>query len=114
MWKIISLPHFKHSLKPLVKKFKDLEGAVIAELENFNPLYHTTIEQDIYKLRLSTKSLKRGKSGSFRLYVYVMENDNVIVPIIIYFKSEQANLTIQELRDHINTINQELKQLQPT
>lgn len=108
MWKIILLPHFKRTLKPLSKKFRDLENSIIAELENFNPIYGTLIDYNIYKIRLTTKSLQRGKSGGFRIYTYVFEVKNVIVPITIYFKSEKENLTIQELKEHAKIINQEL------
>ena len=109
MRQIIFLPHFLRQLKSLVKKFPDLKSAVADTLDNFAPETHTLITENVYKIRLSTKSLKRGKSGGFRLYTYFFELNERVVPITIYFKSEKGNLTVNELGQHIQIILSELQ-----
>ncbi|HEY4483374.1 MAG TPA: hypothetical protein VI953_04350 [Candidatus Paceibacterota bacterium] len=109
MRQIVFLPHFLRQLKPLLKKFPDLKNSVADTLDNFTPETHILIAEDIYKVRLSTKSLKRGKSGGFRLYTYFFELNERIVPITIYFKGDKDNLTANELGQHAQIILSELQ-----
>jgi|SRR3989338_7572788 len=107
-WDIVILPHFKRALKPLVKKHRDIFDAVIFGLKQFDPNLAIKIRENVYKLRLSTKSLKRGKSGGYRLFTLALEIDKRLVPITIYSKSTKENLTETELETHIQIILTEL------
>ncbi len=111
MGQIVFVPHFLRQLKPLLKKFPDLRDSVANNLDTFNPGEHTQVTERTYKIRLSTKSLRRGKSGAFRLFVLVTELEGNLVPITIYFKSEKENLTVQELKYHTQIILSELQQM---
>ena|ERR1700741_1852377 len=110
MRQFVLLPHFNKQLKPLLKKFPDLKGAILETLGNFRPKDHILIDEKIYKIRLTTKSLRKGKSGGFRLYTYFFELRDRIVPITIYFKGDKQNLTSAELEEHAQIILSELEQ----
>ena len=111
MRQVVFLPHFNKQLKPLLKRFPDIRENIGEILDNFIPDPHTLISEDIYKIRLSTKSLKRGKSGGFRLYTYFFALNNRVIPITIYFKGDRSNLTTQELGRHAQIILSKLAQI---
>lgn len=50
-----------------------------------------------YKIRLRCSDLKRGKSKSFRLILHILEEDRLMVPISLYFKSNRENLSKKEI-----------------
>ena len=107
---LVLLPHFTKQLKPLLKKYRGLDESVIEMLEKFSPQHGTLIAPEIYKIRLGTQSLARGKSGAFRLCVYAFELERQIVPITIYFKGDKENLSPKDLEHHTQIILSELQQ----
>lgn len=98
------LPHFKKQLKPLIKKYKELKKDVILELEHFNKKNSVALGQNIYKLRLKSSNTNKGKSGGFRLIIFIHEIDKIIFPITIYFKSDKENISIKEIKYHLSSV----------
>ncbi len=109
MRQIVFLPYFKRQLKPLVKKHRGLKNSVIEAVDAFDPSRHAHLGSDVYKVRIGTPSLRRGKGESFRLILLVVEVDGLLVPVTIYFKGERQTLTQKELDDHIQHVTLELK-----
>ena len=109
MYQPIILPHFKRQLKRYLKKYRHLKEAVISILEDFNTRQHVHIGSNVYKVRLHTKDIPRGKSKSFRLLVFVVEIEKYLVPICIYFKGDQEDITKKEINDHLEMILFELR-----
>ena len=109
MYQPIILPHFKRQLKRYSKKYRHLKEAVISILENFDTRQHVHIGHNVYKVRVHTKDIPRGKSKSFRLLVFVVEADQYLVPICIYFKGDQEDITKKEINDHLEMILFELR-----
>lgn len=87
MYQIIILPSFKRELKRYVKKYRNLKDAIIETLENFQQDLYPHLGNNIYKIRLKTKDIPKGKSKSFRLVVLLVEVDRFLVPITIYLKA---------------------------
>ena len=110
MYKIIILPHFKKQLKAYVKKYRFLKKSVIEELQHFDSKQHTHMGNSIYKLRVRTKDIQKGKSKSFRLMILLMEQDNYLVPITIYFKGDVKDISRKELNNHLALILLELQE----
>src|SRR3989344_9603273 len=111
MREIIILPHFKRALKPLVKKHRTLLEEVKNSLKKFDPANNIKVLEKVYKLRITVKSLNRGKSGAFRLFILVTIEKRNLGPITIYAKSEKGNLPRHELDQHLELVNSELKHL---
>lgn len=109
MYQIVILPHFKRQAKPYTKKYRHLKSALITTLEQFRPEQHTPLGNGIYKIRLLSKDIPKGKSKSFRLIVLLIELDNLLVPITLYFKGDQATISKKDLNDHLETIVFELE-----
>ncbi len=108
MYQTVILPHFKRQLKPLLKKHRDLKASVIELLQHFDVRQHDALGSSVYKIRLNTRSLSRGKSKSFRLIILVMEVEHRLVPITIYAKSDVNTLLQKEINDHLYAILSEL------
>ena len=109
MSQFIILPHFYRQLKQLVKKYHHLKVAVINVLENFDKNKQTHLGQNVYKIKLRTSDVSRGKSKSFRLIVLVVESGVYLVPITIYFKGDRETVSQKELNAHLETILLELR-----
>jgi hypothetical protein len=109
MYQPIVLSYFKRQLKQYVKKHRDLKDAVIEVLTNFDKRQNVNLGGSIYKVRLKIKSLPKGKSKSFRLIVLVLETESFLVPITIYFKSDEESLSKKEINDHLQSVLFELR-----
>lgn len=108
MYQPIILPHFKQQLKQLSKKYRHLEGAVIRCLESFRPDQHAPLGNKVYKVRLRSSDIPRGKSKGFRMIVLVVEVDRYCIPICIFFKGDQMDISKKELNNHLEMILFEL------
>ncbi len=109
MYQPIVLAYFKRQLKQYVKKHRDLKDAVIGALTNFDKRQNVNLGGNIYKVRVKIESLPKGKSKSFRLIVLVLETESFLVPITVYFKSEESSLSKKEINDHLQNVLFELR-----
>lgn len=109
MYRPIILPHFKRQLKRHTKKYRHLKEAVISILDNFDKRQYIHIGHNVYKVRLGTKDIARGKSKSLRMLVFVIEVDKYLVPICIYFKGDREDIAKKEINDHLEIILFELR-----
>ena len=98
------LPHFKKQLKSLLKKYKNLKEDLIKELKQFNKIKCVALGQNIYKIRLKLSDINKGKSGGFRLIIFIIETNKIIYPLAIYFKGDKENINNQEIKYHLSCI----------
>ncbi len=109
MYEPVILPHFKKQLKSYVKKYPLLKEGFILCLKKFQKETAISLGNNVYKVRLSSKDIRRGKSNSFRLIVLLVEVEHFIVPITIYFKGDQADILKKELNDQLEIVLFELR-----
>ena len=109
IYRAILLASFLKNLKPYLKKYRSLKNSIIETLENFDKNHHPHLENGVYKVRLKTADISRGKSKSFRLIVLLIEVDKFLVPIAIYFKGDQQDISKKELNDKLENVLFELK-----
>lgn len=109
MYRIVILPHFKRQAKPYTKKYRHLKDALVKALEQFQPDQQSALGNGVYKMRIQSKDIPKGKSKSFRLIVFVVELDMILVPIVLYFKGDQASISKSELNNHLEIILFELQ-----
>jgi len=107
MYKIIITEFFKKQLKRLVKKNRLLKEELKTVLVNFDKKYAISIGNNVYKTRIAGQN--KGKSGGYRMYVFIMEIENILTPICIYSKNEKENLGIQDLNKNLESTIDELK-----
>ena len=111
MYKFKILECFKKQIKPHVKKFPKLKQDLLICLENFSQEYAISLGGNNYKIRLKSSDLQKGKNKSFRLIIHLIYDEDLIIPIAIYLKSQKINISKFEInQDLFNAIN-ELKNL---
>lgn len=65
-----------------------------------------SIGSNLFKLRL--RGANKGKSGGYRLYIFLVELRGIIIPIHIYSKNEKSNATYKEIAEHLEITKHEL------
>ena len=94
--------HFNKQLKKLKKKYPHAKEDLLKEIDIFDINRAISIGRAIYKIRIHSSDISKGKSGGFRCYLYLYIKKNVIVPLCIYAKSDNETLTANEIQYHFN------------
>lgn len=102
---------FKGQLKPYLKKHRDLLKSLIAALKEFDSDQVISLGEGLYKMRMSSASMSKGKSGSFRVILFIDHALNLIVPVTIYAKNRFSDLTKHELKQCLRRTIDELESL---
>ena len=98
-YKIVPTPEFVKEAKKLAKKFPKLpwDLEVLQNLLLENPKAGTHLGNNCYKLRLQNTSIKKGKSGGFRIILFLIDKDKVIRLLSIYSKTERETISDEEI-----------------
>lgn len=99
---------FKKQIKRLRKKYPHVVDDLLQIIETFDPNNSIVIGNGIFKIRIASRDMKKGKSGGFRAYVYVYYKKNLLVPLCIYPKSETESISENELKYHFDQTIEEL------
>ena len=99
VFEVIATENFERKIRRLAKKHKSLKTDLLSIVENLskNPRLGTPIGKDCYKLRIAISSKGKGKSGGARMITYVRVVSQNVYLMDIYDKSEQANISENEL-----------------
>lgn len=103
-YNVISTFRFEKELKRLVKKYpalKDEYANLILSLTK-NPDIGTFIGNNCYKIRLTIKSKRKGKSGGARVITYLFLANEIVYLLTLYDKAEKSDLKPNELKDMID------------
>lgn len=103
--------HFKRQVKFLAKKFPHVKDDLILALRTLDLDHEVSIGRSIYKIRIKSRDLKKGKSGGFRAYLYFYRLKSLIVPVCVYAKSYQSDLSDNELQHHFDHMLVEIMRL---
>lgn len=108
---IIASPEFLRRLKVLAKRYRQVRSDLQPILDNLQlgiflgeqiqGTYYTVL-----KLRIRNSNAQKGKSGGYRL-VYQIVNPTEVRLILIYSKSEQANVLADEITPIIELMNKD-------
>ncbi len=92
---------FEKELKRLVKKFPSLkfEFIQLLELLTTNPTTGISLGNNLYKIRISIASKRKGKSGGARVITYVLVKEETVLLVTIYDKGEKSNIAEEEIQD---------------
>lgn len=102
--------HFKRQLKKLMKPYPHAKEDLLKSLNDFRLETALSISRSIYKIRIKSQDIAKGKSGGFRAYIYCYRKKDLLVPLCIYAKSEQSPITDNELQYHFDKTTEELLQ----
>jgi mRNA-degrading endonuclease RelE of RelBE toxin-antitoxin system len=101
-------PEFKRSLHALAKKYRRIRADVEPIIEQLRigllPGDHVPgVGAPIFKVRIRNTDAARGKRGGYRL-LYYLQTPTEIILITIYSKSEQADMSPDEIRQILGGI----------
>lgn len=99
-------PQFKRDIKHLSKKYRHIRDDVenlVGQLQQGD----TPGDQirgtgyTVYKVRLRSSDLARGKSGSYRVIYYIKTSERLLL-VTIYIKTEQVDISPEEIQQFID------------
>jgi mRNA-degrading endonuclease RelE of RelBE toxin-antitoxin system len=98
-------PEFQAKFKALKKRYRNIQAdikPIFEQLENGLVLGDKLpgIDALVVKLRVKNSDTKRGKSGGYRL-IYWIASPKLIIMLDVYSKSDQENVTANEVRQII-------------
>lgn len=103
--------NFRREAKRHIKKFRTLKEELTALQLSLmqDPNQGIKIAEDVYKIRLASKSKGKGKSGGFRIINYLIQTeeteDNLakisVILLSIYDKSETSTLSDTDISNLI-------------
>lgn len=99
-YNVVTIPPFDRQLKRLAKKFPSLKveyAALVDSLEE-NPAQGNGMSNNCYKIRVAIKSKGKGKSGGARVIAHVQVVENNVFRLAIYDKSEQEDISDNEIK----------------
>ena len=80
---------FDKQTKKLGKKYRNLKSDLKSLISDFDTLHQssTTIQKNLYKIRVANSSKNKGKSAGYRIYYYIQLEETTYL-LTIYDKSE--------------------------
>lgn len=95
---------FKRRLKALAKRYRQIQADIqplINELQAGNFVGdQISGVQAVFKIRVKNSDIPTGKSGGYRVIYQVLPPGNVLL-LLIYAKSDQADVSLEEIEDAI-------------
>lgn len=105
-YRLYTTRKFEKDIKRLSRKYRGLKNdykVLLDELEN-NPLRGIKLFDGIYKIRLKSSDMKKGKSGSFRVIYYVITSSEEVYLLTMYSKGEKEDISREEIRNILREI----------
>lgn len=96
---------FQHRLRTLSKKYRHIRSdiqPIIAQLQagDFVGDQISGTGNTVFKVRVRNSDIQKGKSGGYRL-IYQLESPTNVILLLIYSKSEQADVAAEEIKSVI-------------
>jgi mRNA-degrading endonuclease RelE of RelBE toxin-antitoxin system len=90
---------FAKELKRISKKHKGIlsDIADLSRQLKEDPKMGTDLGQNFYKIRMAISGTGKGKSGGARIITYVLLDDETVLLVEIYLKSEYENIDLNLL-----------------
>jgi len=111
-YNVVLTTPFKKSVKQLNKRYPHINQDMQLAISTLttNPYLGQIIQgtSGIRKLRVRNTDLQKGKSGGYRLLYYALdEPQQILYPLLVYVKSDQADVTQQELQSLLAELSDE-------
>ncbi|OGY92492.1 MAG: hypothetical protein A3H70_04585 [Candidatus Komeilibacteria bacterium RIFCSPLOWO2_02_FULL_48_11] len=110
-YEIFFAQHFKKQLESYRRKYRNIAKDVIDALKKFDKKQAQFLGAQAYKMRVRSSDIARGKSHAFRLIILVLEIENTLAPIVIYFKGDRDSISKEEILAHAENVRNEAKNL---
>lgn len=111
MYRLVIVRHFKKQCEVLEKKYPAVFLDVRKALEAFQKESAQSLGAKLFKVRIRSSDARKGKKGGFRAIVLVIEVESLLVPVVLYAKSNTASMSERELEHHLAMIVSELREI---
>ena len=103
-----SIESFEKQVKRLYKKYPSLKEELLKLVQSLktNPGQGTPLGKNCFKIRIAIHSKGKGKSGGGRVITHIVISKTTVYLLAIYDKSEQENLSNDELKQLLKAINE--------
>ncbi len=105
---------FRRSLKNLLKKYPHAREDARLALDELtrSPELGVLIPggRGVRKVRVRNSDLQRGKSGGYRLLYLPLAQPQIIAALLMYAKSDQADVTRRELEELLQELEEEAEE----
>ena len=103
---IIPNKSFLNDLKSLSKKYPSLKDDIndVVTILKDNPQTCEPLGKDCFKIRVSIKSKRKGKSGGGRLITCVKIVKSTVYLLAVFDKSEFDNISEKDLKERLKEI----------
>lgn len=93
-------PTFSKAFKRLRKKYRHLDKDInlLRSTLMKNPTAGIPLGAGLYKIRLASSDMAKGKSGALRVIYYLWLDINTIVLLDLYAKGEKEDVPVSELK----------------
>lgn len=100
--KVQAVPEFQRRLGKLAKRYRHIRDDIqpIFEQLQAGELIGDQIPgtgYTVFKVRVRNSDIQKGKSAGYRV-IYQVESSAVILLLLIYSKSDQSDVTVEEIR----------------
>lgn len=99
-------PEFQRRLRKLAKRYRQIRGdvqPVIEQLQTgeFVGEQISGTGYTVFKVRVRNSDIQKGKSAGYRV-IYQVQASVAVLLLLLYSKSDQEDVTAEEIRDVIN------------
>jgi len=107
-YEVMAVEYFRRRLKKLSKRYRRIGEdykSLIETLES-NPLTGDAIPgfgNKIYKIRMRSSNMKRGKRGGFRVIYYL--SDHIVYLLTIYAKAKREEISVKEIKEALKGLD---------
>jgi mRNA-degrading endonuclease RelE of RelBE toxin-antitoxin system len=107
-YEVMAVEYFRRRLKKLSKKYRRIGEdykSLIETLEN-NLSEGDAIPgfgNKIYKIRMRSSNMKRGKRGGFRVIYYL--SDHIVYLLTIYAKAKKEEVSVKEIKEALRELD---------
>ena len=98
-YKIIPTEYFKKQVRSLQKNYPHIRYDLkdLVRILKQNPKEGKRLGKGIYKIRLKSSDVPKGKRGGYRVITYVVDEDQKVRLLTIYIKPKKATITDDEI-----------------
>ncbi|MEW5766989.1 MAG: hypothetical protein AB1797_05090 [bacterium] len=98
-YKAIPTEYFKKQVRILHKSYPHIKTDLLelSRILKENPKTGTAFGKGIYKIRLKSSDVSKGKSGGYRIITYVVDEEQKIWLLTIYLNPKKATITDEEI-----------------
>jgi mRNA-degrading endonuclease RelE of RelBE toxin-antitoxin system len=109
IFKVIPSPRFLKDVKRLSKKYKSIKKDIdeLSVQLQTSPRIGTDLGKGLYKIRLRSSDMARGKRGGFRVVYYLLTQDRKVYLLTIFPKTEVENIDFKKIHELLEDLHLE-------